>query len=433
MTRKRLTKAKPATPLLRSKYQIFPPHPAAVHQALHASITQHGVENPTTWDDEGNLLDGWERESICAALGRNCPREVRHFDSEAAKFQLILAVNAHRRPSLSQRQKRAVIEAYLQGDAAVADNMLGETLGVSKNTVLAVRQRLEASRKIPKLNKTRGKDGKLRPVRYTRRIVTNTPTEFRKAQEIIKDLPDNCAGRTLDITTAKRRAATNRNKEERESRRIAMPLPADAIRLYHCRFQELEQVAGIVPASAKLFLTDFPYGADFLPQLEDLAALAQRLLVEGGLVVTYTGNFYLPQVLAAFSNHLTYRWMAASIWDGDGNLIHPLDITSQWKPILIYSKGEWVKRGRWPDVLRNNSKEKSWHPWQQPLGEVESLLSFFSQPGDLVIDPCGGGFTTAEACLRLGRRCVSCDVDAVCVSKGLDRLERARNSMTLGA
>ncbi len=90
-------------------------------------------------------------------------------------------------------------------------------------------------------------------------------------------------------------------------------------------------------------------------------------------------------------------------------------------------------RGRWPDVIRVNSKEKSWHPWQQPLAEVEGLLSFFSQPEDLVIDPCGGGFTTAEACLRLGRRCVSCDQDADYVGKGQERLERARSSMTLGA
>jgi DNA methylase len=433
MKRKHPIRTTPATALPSSMYQIFPPLAPDRHAALKSSITHHGVEQATVWDDEGNCLDGWERETICAEKGITCPREVRHFDSDADKFRFVLAVNAHRRPNLSQKQKRAVIEAYLRGDPGVADNTLGEALGVSKNTVLSVRRRLEASGQIPEVKKTRGKDGKLRPVKYTKRIITNTPAEFRKAQEVIKDLPDNCAGKALDIVTAKRRAARNRSKEERESHRIIVPLPDDAIRLYHCRFQDLEKVAGIVSASAQLFLTDFPYGAEFLEQLEELASLAQRILVEGGLFVTYTGKFYLPKVFAAFGKHLTYRWVAASIWDGDANLIHPLDLTSQWKPILIYSKGGWVKRGRWPDVLRENSKEKAWHPWQQPLAEAETLLSYFSRPGDLVVDPCGGGFTTAEACLRLGRRCVSCDVDAACVSKGLERLERARNSMTLGA
>jgi site-specific DNA-methyltransferase (adenine-specific) len=147
--------------------------------------------------------------------------------------------------------------------------------------------------------------------------------------------------------------------------------------------------------------------------------------------VTFTGKFYLPQVLLAIGKYLTYRWTLASIWNGDADLVHPLDFSSQWKPVLTYSKGEWVKRGRWLDVLRVNSKENNWHPWQQPLAEVESLLSFFTQPGDLVIDPCGGAFTNAEACLRLGRRCASCDADAGCVSNGLERLERAGKSMTL--
>jgi len=40
---------------------------------------------------------------------------------------------------------------------------------------------------------------------------------------------------------------------------------------------------------------------------------------------------------------------------------------------------------------------------------------------------------TCAICLRLGRRCISCDVEAECVSKGLERLERARRSMSVGA
>ena len=106
---------------------------------------------------------------------------------------------------------------------------------------------------------------------------------------------------------------------------------------------------------------------------------------------------------------------------------------SRWKPVLLYSKGDWRHRGRWPDLIRDNSKEKEWHDWQQPLEVFERLIRYFSDPGDRVVDPLGGGFTTAEACLRLGRRCVSCDVDADCVGKGLERLRRARGGMTLGA
>ena len=42
---------------------------------------------------------------------------------------------------------------------------------------------------------------------------------------------------------------------------------------------------------------------------------------------------------------------------------------------------------------------------------MELLVLYFSVPGDLVVDTCGGGFTTAVACRNLGRRCISCDID----------------------
>jgi hypothetical protein len=114
------------------------------------------------------------------------------------------------------------------------------------------------------------------------------------------------------------------------------------------------------------------------------------------------------------------------VWDGDATIFHPRQVLSQWKPILLYSRGAWQNRGLWPDVVRVNSKEKDVHDWQQPLEEAERLVRYFSQPGDLVVDPCGGGFTTAEACLRHSRKCVSCDIVPEYVAKGQERLEKAR-------
>ncbi len=412
----------------RSPYQIFPPHPPDRHEALDRSILAHGVERATVWDDQGNLLDGWERESICETHGLRCPREVRHFESKADKFRLVLAVNARRRPCLSNKQKRAVVESYLQGDPEIADNALAEALGVSKNTVLAARRRLEASGTIKKVTKTKGKDGKLRPVKYTKRIITNSNREFEQAQEVVKDLPDNCAGKTLDITTATRRARRNKKSQERQGQ-IITPLADENIRLFNCWFQELEQVAGIGLKSVNLVYADIPYEQAFLAQVDDLGQLAERVLVEGGLLVLYGGQAYHNRVMATLDNYLTYRWTLAFVWGGDADVFYPLKVVSQWKPILVYSKGPWHRRERWPDVIRATCKEKEWHQWQQPLDVVEKLVSYFSEPGDLIVDPCGGGFTTAEACLGLGRRCMSCDIDGGSFEKGLQRLEEARRRM----
>ena len=131
--------------------------------------------------------------------------------------------------------------------------------------------------------------------------------------------------------------------------------------------------------------------------------------------------------MKALDKHLSYRWEMASIWEGDACVVNPLNLTSQWKPVLVYSKGSWKIQGRWPDVLRVKSKEKDWHKWQQPLEEVEKLVNYFSKPGDLVVDPCGGGFTTAIACLRNHRRFIGCDIDKAAVVKGQERFDAERH------
>ena len=62
------------------------------------------------------------------------------------------------------------------------------------------------------------------------------------------------------------------------------------------------------------------------------------------------------------------------------------------------------------------------------LGEFaeNTVRNEFSRPGELVVDPCGGGFTSAVACRDLGRRCVACDVDRSCVVRGQERLVRGK-------
>jgi ParB-like chromosome segregation protein Spo0J len=218
------------------------------------------------------------------------------------------------------------------------------------------------------------------------------------------------------------------DRQEALNKSVLTPDAKDAVRIHHCGFQKLEEVAGLAPASAQLICTDIPYGKEFLPELKGLAEFAERVLVPGGLFVTYSGQYWLAEVIRLLGDHLTYRWMLASVWDGEGTVVHPRHAISKWKPVLVYSKGEWKSRGRWPDVMQVCSREKQHHDWQQPLEEAERLVSYFSQPGDLVIDPCGGSFTTGLACQTLGRRFVGCDIDKAAVVKGQQRLRQTRTA-----
>jgi site-specific DNA-methyltransferase (adenine-specific) len=46
------------------------------------------------------------------------------------------------------------------------------------------------------------------------------------------------------------------------------------------------------------------------------------------------------------------------------------------------------------------------HPTQKPESLLAELISLFTDPGNLILDPFGGSGTTAVAAKRLGRRCI---------------------------
>ena len=54
----------------------------------------------------------------------------------------------------------------------------------------------------------------------------------------------------------------------------------------------------------------------------------------------------------------------------------------------------------WP---RDNDSEKI-HPTQKPVELLKTLISIFTDEGDVVIDPCAGSGSTLIAAERLNRR-----------------------------
>jgi DNA modification methylase len=54
----------------------------------------------------------------------------------------------------------------------------------------------------------------------------------------------------------------------------------------------------------------------------------------------------------------------------------------------------------------------SQHPGRIPGQLIAHVLYFFTQPGDMVIDPMAGSGTTPDVCLVMGRKCYAYDIDA---------------------
>lgn len=58
----------------------------------------------------------------------------------------------------------------------------------------------------------------------------------------------------------------------------------------------------------------------------------------------------------------------------------------------------------WFEWKRDNKKEyPKIHPAQKPVNVLKQLIQIFTDPGDVVIDPCAGSGSTLRACMELDR------------------------------
>ena len=51
------------------------------------------------------------------------------------------------------------------------------------------------------------------------------------------------------------------------------------------------------------------------------------------------------------------------------------------------------------------------HPTQKPVNVLKRLIEIFTDPGDVVIDPCAGSGATLRAAYELGRNSYGFEID----------------------
>ena len=91
-------------------------------------------------------------------------------------------------------------------------------------------------------------------------------------------------------------------------------------------------------------------------------------------------------------------------------------------PLPAHSESIPVDRGfrsspmrlaaRWlADVIDGSGREKDHHDWGQGEAEARYLLTWLTEPGDLVVDAFCGGGTIPTACKGLGRNWLATERD----------------------
>lgn len=78
----------------------------------------------------------------------------------------------------------------------------------------------------------------------------------------------------------------------------------------------------------------------------------------------------------------------------------------------------------WGRVQGNNEERCDHSPNQLPEVYLERLLRAYTNPGDLVLDPCAGSGTTAVVALALGRKVVAIDISQATCDGIVGRIAR---------
>lgn len=76
------------------------------------------------------------------------------------------------------------------------------------------------------------------------------------------------------------------------------------------------------------------------------------------------------------------------------------------------------------NLVKNVSREKTFHSCQIPEKLSELLIKASTNPGDVVFIPFGGSGAEISVCLRNGRHFIAAEIDLVYYQMILDRIKR---------
>lgn len=85
-----------------------------------------------------------------------------------------------------------------------------------------------------------------------------------------------------------------------------------------------------------------------------------------------------------------------------------------------------------PYGITNNSwdtQKSKIHSTQKPIAACEYFIRTYTNPGDIVLDPCAGSATTAVSAINTNRNFICFEKDKEIYSKAKERILKAQNKI----
>ncbi len=412
---------------------LFPLIEGQEFDELVEDIRANGLQQPI-WTYQGEIIDGRNRYRACKKAGVE-PR-FQEWDGNGSLVAFAISLNVKRRHLNSSQLSVIALDAeklFSEETIAKRNSNLrqGDQSPVPQKFGEREEERKEAAKEAAKLLNTNHDY-----VSTAKRIAREAPELIEHIKEGTLTIPD--AKAIAPLPKERRETVVKKavEKKEEEGKRVSRAVK-DAI--YEEEFKEKQEIIAkeaklvvlpktmevlhrdfridkeavdrIADNSVDLIFTDPPYHAEHLELWSELSEFAARVLKPGGILLSYSGQIFLPDVLNRLSEHLAYCWLLGIAHTGGHIQIWKHTLWKDWKPIVMFSKGTPTQHDWFMDLYRGDKGDKDAHEWAQGEGEAAYYIEKLTKPGQLVVDPMCGSGTILRAAHKLKRNCIGMEID----------------------
>ncbi|MER2089499.1 MAG: site-specific DNA-methyltransferase [Sporosarcina sp.] len=235
----------------------------------------------------------------------------------------------------------------------------------------------------------------------------------------------------------------------------------------------LEGMKYIPDKSVDMILCDLPYGTtncswDTIIPFESLWAEYERIIKDNGAIVLTASQPFTSKLIMSNFKLFRYEWVwkkgnhttgfpnanrmplknhenvcvfykKLPTYNPQGVIrVEPREVKRNHsmkvlgKNNLTLNKSHVVKKKNYPkSVIEFPRDSKTFHPTQKPLSLFEYLVKTYTNEGDIVLDNCMGGFTTAVACDNSKRNWIGFELNNEYCEKGIVRINDNRSDLGL--